>query len=94
VDASNMLTGATPLHCCLQHKTLSHGTINAKMQSKRSKTNRMACVRLLVQAGADWNAPDMEGRTPLDYYDEDDEEEDGSNAVVIVGDDLPAAPSA
>jgi ankyrin repeat protein len=60
-NARNSLTGATPLHCCLQSG-----------KAKLVKTRYLACIERLLQAGADPDAKDDLGRTPLDYMEEDD----------------------
>lgn len=61
VHASNFLTGATPLHGCIQ-------------SSKASlvKSRRLQCIDLLLQAGADPDAVDKLGKRPIDYLAQND----------------------
>jgi ankyrin repeat protein len=61
VHAANSLTGATPLHGCIQ-------------SSKASlvKSRRLQCIDLLLRGGADPNAKDKLGKRPLDYLAESD----------------------
>jgi ankyrin repeat protein len=72
VNSKNRLSGSTPLHCCLQKRP--NGTVD--------KVRRLACVHLLVQAGADLGVPEgSSGRTPVQYwrdngYCNDDDDED------------------
>jgi ankyrin repeat protein len=61
VNAKNRLSGATPLHCCLQRTV--KGDSDEELRSRL-----MAGVLLLVQAGADMSIPDLTGKTPLDYW--------------------------
>ena len=63
INAQNRLSGATPLHCCLQKSTT--GVVEASVR-------RMACVHLLMQAGARTDIPDAHGKTALDYWKEQD----------------------
>ena len=62
LHAKNSLAGATPLHCVLQSG-----------KSKSVKERYLACIEKLLQAGADANAKDDMGRTPLEYLDENEE---------------------
>ncbi|KAL3921229.1 MAG: hypothetical protein SGARI_006733, partial [Bacillariaceae sp.] len=62
LHAKNSLTGATPLHCVLQSG-----------KSKAVKERYLACIEKLLHTGADPNAKDDMGRTPLEYVDENDE---------------------
>ena len=69
INAPNRLSGATPLHCCLQK--IAPGSTEAS-------TRRMACVHLLMRAGARTDVPDARGKTPLDYWKEQDYLQDES----------------
>jgi ankyrin repeat protein len=84
INAQNRLCGATPLHCCLQKTT------NTEAEASR----HMACVHLLMQAGARIDVPDAEGKTPLDFWREQDARDEslsltslsllnGSNQVAV-----------
>lgn len=94
VDAANALTGATPLHCCLQHNHNRRPADNnnnnitcAKLLRAAQRNDRhcrLECVRLLVRAGAAWDATDMMGKTPLDYYSEEAGEEAANDLVLFV----------
>ena len=61
LHAKNTLTGATPLHCVLQSG-----------KSKAVKERYLACIEKLLQAGADPDAKDDLGRTPLEYLEENE----------------------
>ena len=67
VSATNSLTGATPLHECLQS--------NRVHRTKEKRRNRIECLNLLLQANAHPRALDGLGRIPLECFalaDEDD----------------------
>ncbi len=67
VRATNSLTGATPLHECLQS--------NRVHRTKEKRRNRIECLILLLQAKAHPRALDDFGRTPLECFalaDDDD----------------------
>ncbi len=53
VKAQNRITGASPLHSCVQ-------------SSKTPAMNRVKCAELLIEAGADVHLKDLYGMTPLD----------------------------
>jgi hypothetical protein len=63
VNSKNRLSGATPLHCCLQKNASGK-----KERNQESISRRMASVRLLIQAGANLEVQDATGKTPLDYW--------------------------
>jgi ankyrin repeat protein len=71
VNSKNRLSGATPLHCCLQKNNAAVVVESGKKKiSQESLSRRMATVRLLIQAGANLEAQDAAGKTPLDYWKE------------------------
>jgi antitoxin component of RelBE/YafQ-DinJ toxin-antitoxin module len=53
VKAQNKITGATPLHSCVQ-------------SAKKPAMNRVECAKLLIDAGADLYMKDLYGVTPLE----------------------------
>jgi ankyrin repeat protein len=61
VHAGNRLTGATPLHCSIQSS-----------QAALRKPQRLRCIDLLLQHGADPTKLDLLGRTPVEYLDDED----------------------
>ena len=63
-NATNVITGATPLHCAIQSSKAA------------SVERRILTVKTLLDAGADPSRDDFFGRFPIDYW-EDDEDEDG-----------------
>jgi hypothetical protein len=103
VNTANSLTGATPLHCCLQNMRPSSSSSYSGRRPGGGETGsvtvrkwihddddcgggggdrtgtsgsvrlrrRLDCIRMLARAGADWQARDMNGKTPLEYYDAD-----------------------
>jgi ankyrin repeat protein len=65
VNAKNLLSGATPLHCCFHTaKPISKGHDDDQYQMER----RIACAHLLIRAGAQINVLDAAGKTPLQYW--------------------------
>jgi ankyrin repeat protein len=105
INAKNTLTGATPLHCCLQKNyskaTNTTNTIesssdhNGSSDSHKNDSNegpddprvhrRLACVHLLIEAGADLEIKDMHGKTPVDYWKEHYETEPGDDHGILTG---------
>jgi ankyrin repeat protein len=61
VHAANRFTGATPLHGCLQSS-----------KAALYISQRLRCIDLLLEYGADPLCLDALGRTPLDYMDPED----------------------
>jgi len=61
-QACNRITGGTPLH----------GTIQSNRAVWRKK-ERLECLRLLLEYGADPNAKDDLGKVPLDYLEDDED---------------------
>jgi ankyrin repeat protein len=78
VNSKNRLKGATPLHCCLYKAPAS----------QQEKARRLACVHLLINAGASLEiVEDSTGKTALQYWkengyddvvDDDDENQEGN----------------
>ena len=60
LQASNQITGATPLHCAVQ-------------TSKGTPERRYETVRMLLEAGANPSTGDFYGSVPYDYVDENDD---------------------
>ena len=60
INATNTVTGATPLHACVQ---------SSKAQTLQQKLD---CIHLLLQHGANPSMGDFYGSIPLDYLDDDD----------------------
>jgi len=93
VNAQNRLTGATPLHSCLQTKTPhknSNGT-SLDEYTQEQLARRLTCAHLLIQAGANLEIPDHTGKTPLEYWrenfettttDVDDEAEQSTDTLL------------
>ena len=61
VHAANTLTGAKPLHCSIQ---------SSKAALKKSQ--RLKCIDLLMEYGANPNAQDLLLKTPVEYLEPDD----------------------
>ena len=55
VSMQNTISGATPLHSCIQ-------------SSKEPKLNRLECAKLLIEYGADVHQKDNFGLRPLDAF--------------------------
>eukprot|EP00980_Cylindrotheca_fusiformis_P019306 scaffold6632_cov102-Cylindrotheca_fusiformis.AAC.1 len=69
IDATNQLTTATPLHSvCHSNRAIG-------------KPRRVQTIEKLIQAGADPNAVDQMGRTPIEYVDGDDPDFEQIQAV-------------
>ena len=68
VHATNTLTGATPLHCCMQSP-----------KAAQCKSERLQCIRLLLEHSADPHKTDFLQKQPMDYL-----ESDGSDRQEIV----------
>ena len=68
VNATNRITGATPLHC-------------AVLTGKCTPQQRLETTTILLGAGANPTKGDFFGSTPLDYLEEDDPNEPGIEAL-------------
>ncbi|KAG7343478.1 ankyrin repeat domain protein [Nitzschia inconspicua] len=84
VNSKNRLSGATPLHCCLQKALNEHG-------DDLLRSRLVACALRLVQVGADLTMVDAMGKTPLDYWKENFEpfsQNDQGSHIFLLGQEL------